>query len=502
MPQSKWPFDVFLCHSSHDKHQVTEIATQLKTNGLTVWLDEWELSPGEIWKQSLDERLLEIGSVAVFVGPGGTPWSDLDVQAFLLEFARLNCPIIPVMLEEVRSRPELPAFMQGQSWVDFRKYRPDPIEQLCALISGKQDFAIARPSLFHNGELPPELDAVSHQRDLVATAYDTAADVDADAEYADFDSEDFDTEIFDDEDFDDTDYYEEDEDPQPEIFEADYYEAEERGYNHNPGSGEAETPIDNPQPTITELHQGMIVQLAGSVNIEMRNIPAGSFLMGAPPEEEGADDDERPQHLVNVSPFSLATYPITQAQWRMVARWPSVNIDLNQSPSGFTGENRPVETVTFEQAQEFCDRLSKQTGWLFRLPSEAEWEYACRSGTKTPYHFGDDISPESANTRDTHNETTDVGKYPANGYGLYDMHGNVWEWCTDRWHNSYEGAPDTSQPWVDGEFVDTRVLRGGSWDSEPSSCRSAYRIGCEYDGCDYFIGFRIVCCDPARVESE
>ena len=109
MPQSNWPFDVFLCHNSHDKSQVKEIAKQLKTSGLNVWLDEWELPPGQVWKQALDERLLEVGSVAVFVGPGGTPWSDLDVQAFLLEFARLNCPIIPVMLDQGSIRPQLPS---------------------------------------------------------------------------------------------------------------------------------------------------------------------------------------------------------------------------------------------------------------------------------------------------------------------------------------------------------------------------------------------------------
>ncbi|MEM8717381.1 MAG: SUMF1/EgtB/PvdO family nonheme iron enzyme, partial [Cyanobacteria bacterium P01_G01_bin.4] len=486
-PQSNWPFDVFLCHNSHDKSQVSEIAKQLQTSGLNVWLDEWELPPGQLWKQALDERLLEVGSVAVFVGPGGTPWNDLDVQAFLLEFARLNCPIIPVMLEEVGTRPQLPSYIQGQSWVDFRRYRPDPIEQLCERISHKQEFAVARPTLFYDDdEHACEQGAASHEYTSVANNHTIARELEAnDAEYLDA------------RDVDAPDIEYEDGDPQANRIESEYYDEAERGFNHDLVDT-AESPIDNPQPTITQLHQGLIVQLADCINIEMRSIPAGTFLMGAAPEEEGSENDERPQHAVNVSAFTLATYPVTQAQWRTIARWPRVNIDLNPSPSGFDGDNRPVETITFEQAQEFCDRLTEYSGWIFRLPSEAEWEYACRSGTKTPYHFGDDISPETANTLDTHNQTTEVGQYPANGYGLYDMHGNVWEWCTDYWHSSYEGAPDTSKPWVDGEYANTRVLRGGSWDSDPSTCRSSYRIGCQYDGCDYFIGFRVVC-DPDGV---
>ena len=435
MPQSEtllsdWPFDVFLCYNREDKGQVTEIAKQLKTKGMHVWLDEWELQPGQIWKQELDARLLEVATVAVFVGPNGkAPWMDLDVQAFLMEFSRLNCPIIPVILEEVRKRPELPAYMQGTSWVDFRKYRPDPIDQLCQKIADKQTFAIARPTLAFpdDAEFIPDID---------------------DLEIAD--GEEFDVEA-------------------------------------------AEGPVAPPQPSITDLHQGMVVQLADGVSLEMRNIPAGTYEMGAPADEAASDDDERPQHEVDVTAFSIGTYPITQAQWRVVAGWPEIEEELSPSPSGFAGDSRPVEMITFLQAQEFCDRLSQHTGRAFRLPSEAEWEYACRSGTKTPFHFGEELTPETSNFLETHHETTEVGKYPANGYGLYDMHGNVWEWCTDVWHNSYDGAPTTSVPWLEDGFDEARVLRGGSWDSEANCCRSAYRIGCKYDGCDYFIGFRVVC---------
>ncbi|MGK7910246.1 MAG: SUMF1/EgtB/PvdO family nonheme iron enzyme [Synechococcus sp.] len=512
MSQFNWPFDVFLCHNSHDKNQVSEIAQQLKTSGLNVWLDEWELQPGKLWKQELDEHLLEVGSVAVFVGPGGTPWSDLDIQAFLLEFARLNCPIIPVILEEVRTRPELPTYMQGQSWVDFRKYRPDPIQQLRERISHKPDFAIARPTLAYPDDEPsPSFDPEGYHLAQAASSEEYVAAPDADVEYIDArelnvdNLSDANGEVVQDEvDYYEAEYYEANDDEANDVEANDiqdgYSEIEDDLSNYSDSDYsdsdiKAEQRIDHPQPTITELHQGIVVHLGDSTHIEMRNIPAGSFVMGAPTDEQGSDNDERPQHEVKVSPFAIASYPVTQSQWRMVARWPRVNHDLSLSPSGFNGDNRPVESVTFEQAQEFCDRLTQYSGWSFRLPSEAEWEYACRSGTKTPYHFGDDISPETANTLDTHNQTTDVGNYPANGYGLYDMHGNVWEWCTDYWHNSYDGAPDTSKPWVEGEFDDTRVLRGGSWDSEPSICRSSYRIGCKYDGCDYFIGFRVVC-DP------
>ncbi|MBO3457297.1 formylglycine-generating enzyme family protein [Aetokthonos hydrillicola Thurmond2011] len=257
--------------------------------------------------------------------------------------------------------------------------------------------------------------------------------------------------------------------------------------------------------------------LGNGIELEMVLIPGGSFIMGAPETEEGSSDDERPQHKVTVSTFFMGRYPITQAQWKTVAALDKVNRDLNPDPSRFKGDNRPVECVSWYDAVEFCQRLSnKHPKRQYRLPSESEWEYACRAGSTTPFHFGDTISTDVANycgTDDKENkwsgsygrgskgiyrqETTEVGSFDAaNGFGLYDMHGNVWEWCADHWHDNYEGAPTDGSAWVDENENDNRsrrLLRGGSWISLPEVCRSASRSFC-YPVDDYlYVGFRVVC---------
>jgi formylglycine-generating enzyme required for sulfatase activity len=235
--------------------------------------------------------------------------------------------------------------------------------------------------------------------------------------------------------------------------------------------------------------------LGGGVILEMVAIPGGTFLMGSPETEKGRDDDESPQHTVRVAPFFMAKYPVTQAQWRAVAAFPKINIDLKPDPSQFKGANRPVEQVNWHEAVEFCARLAKKTGKTYRLPSEAEWEYACRAGTTTPFHFGETITPDLANYDGnypyasapngiwrkvqlllTPQQTTDVGSFPPNAFGLYDMHGNVWEWCADPWHDNYQGAPADGSVWESGGDQEIRrVHRGGSWVNSAVLCRSANR---------------------------
>jgi formylglycine-generating enzyme required for sulfatase activity len=223
--------------------------------------------------------------------------------------------------------------------------------------------------------------------------------------------------------------------------------------------------------------------------LEMVLIPGGSFVMGAPEGELESTDDERPQHTVVMAQFFMGKYPVTQAQWKAVAAMPQIDRELEPDPSQFKGDNRPVELVSWHDAVEFCARLSAVTKRSYRLPSEAEWEYACRSGTTTPFHFGETISSDYANYaassaygngskgKDRH-ETTPVGSFNvANRFGLYDMHGNVWEWCADHWHDNYEGAPIDGSAWVKGGNSDRRVLRGGSWVNVPEHCRSAFRDG-------------------------
>ena len=220
--------------------------------------------------------------------------------------------------------------------------------------------------------------------------------------------------------------------------------------------------------------------------LEMVAIPGGRFLMGSPVDEEGHDSRESPQHEVDIEPFFMGRYPVTQAQWRSVAAMPQIQRELNPSPSRFRGDRLPVEQVSWDDAVEFCGRLSAYTGRQYCLPTEAQWEYACRAGTTTPFHFGDTISTEVANydgsayaagpQGKTRGKTTPVDQFGiANAFGLSDMHGNVWEWCQDRWHGSYEGAPSDGQAWLTDGEVAHRILRGGSWFIYPGNCRSASR---------------------------
>jgi formylglycine-generating enzyme required for sulfatase activity len=244
-------------------------------------------------------------------------------------------------------------------------------------------------------------------------------------------------------------------------------------------------------------------QMADGVVLEMVAIPAGRFWMGSPLEEEGRSEEESPQHSVSLAAFFVSKYPITQAQWRAVATLPNVELDLHPNPAYFIGETRPVEQISWHEAVEFCQRLTQKTGRHYRLLSEAEWEYACRAGTTTPFHFGATLSTDLANFNGNYvygagtkgsyrQETTPVGM-AANGFGLYDLHGNVWEWCADPWHPSYDGAPTDGSVWLAGGDETRRLLRGGAWFYDPWDCRSAYRVGSKADYKDSKIGFRVAC---------
>ncbi len=240
-------------------------------------------------------------------------------------------------------------------------------------------------------------------------------------------------------------------------------------------------------------------ELSKNVALAMISIPGGTYIMGSP-ESEG-DADERPQHQITVEPFFMSKYPITQAQWRVIAALPKVKQNLNPNPSKYRGLNRPVESVSWHEAVEFCLRLSQKTGRDYRLPSEAEWEYACRAGTTTSFHFGETITSELVNCSSDETveskgryrrETTDVGSFQvANAFGLYDMHGQVWEWCADPWHNNYNGAPTDGKVWQLGGDFNRRVLRGGSWSFSAELCRSASRSWNESDGGLRICGFRV-----------
>lgn len=241
--------------------------------------------------------------------------------------------------------------------------------------------------------------------------------------------------------------------------------------------------------------------LGGGDRIEMVQIEPGAFEMGSHPNEPYYKSAEGPRHPVRVGGFFISRFEVTQQQWAAVAALPKVSVDLPPNPSTFPGADRPVEGITWIEAKEFCARLSAKTGRLYRLPTEAEWEFACRAGTSTPFCFGETINSALANYQGTEQfahegrgeyrrETIPVGSLgTANYYGLMDVHGNVAEWCEDRFG-----------PYSDAFMIDPtgpkkgndRVVRGGSWRSYPRECRSSARVGFHENHRRNDIGFRVV----------
>jgi formylglycine-generating enzyme required for sulfatase activity len=242
----------------------------------------------------------------------------------------------------------------------------------------------------------------------------------------------------------------------------------------------------------THRAQQFAQDLGGGVVLEMVVIPGGMFRMGSR-EGEGYDD-ERPQHIVRIAPFLMGKYPVTQEQWAAVMKW--------TPPYRCKGARRPVDRVSWNDASEFCERLAIKTGRAYRLPSEAQWEYACRAGTTTPFYFGQTITTDLVNYVGEHtylsepkgvyrHETTEVGSFPPNAFGLYDMHGNVWEWCADAWHDDYSGAPGDGGVWERGG-ASQRIVRGGGWHEPPGLCRSAARLKFDPAEGEDFVGFRVI----------
>ncbi|NEQ73768.1 MAG: formylglycine-generating enzyme family protein [Okeania sp. SIO2C9] len=238
-----------------------------------------------------------------------------------------------------------------------------------------------------------------------------------------------------------------------------------------------------------------IEDLGNGIKLEMVYIPGGSFIMGSPKNELHRYDAESPQHQVILKPFYMSKYPITQNQYLAIMR---------ENPSDFKGENCPVERVTWHNAKKFCQKLSEKTGKIYRLPSESQWEYACRAGTTTPFYFGETITSELANYNGNYTygkapqseyrqKTTEVGIFPPNAFGLYDMHGNVWEWCLDIWHDNYDSSPTDGSTWESPGNSNKRVLRGGCWCNLTRSCRSACRHSFYSYERNSRGGFRIVC---------
>jgi formylglycine-generating enzyme required for sulfatase activity len=254
--------------------------------------------------------------------------------------------------------------------------------------------------------------------------------------------------------------------------------------------------------------QETVLDLGNNVKMRLVLIPAGKFMMGSPATEAGRDSEEGPQHEVTISkPFYMGAFEVTQEQYEQV---------MGVNPSFFKGAKNPVETVFWEDAVEFCRKLSARTGKKVMLPTEAQWEYACRAGTTTAFHTGDALKPGQANADFPSNpglwdrimawlgmssgqetiQTAPAGSFPPNDFGLYDMHGNVWEWCSD-WYGEdyYANSPKTDPRGPDSGS--DRVLRGGSWDDDPLNCRSANRFWHSLGFQSCYFGFRVAVDLPA-----
>lgn len=253
---------------------------------------------------------------------------------------------------------------------------------------------------------------------------------------------------------------------------------------------------------ISKQNKFFVEYLGEGINLEMIFIPAGTFLMGSSNNDPEKEKDETPQYRVNIFPFYMSKYPITQAQWRMVSNFPKAHRHLKPNPSSFKGDNLPVERVSWHDAKEFCLRLKGYTQRNYRLPTEAEWEYACRGGSNSLFSFGDIINPQFANYDSRKNskgedkyerKTSPVDSFSPNGFGLYDFHGNVWEWCEDHYTASYINKAKDGSAFYSKLMNSPRVVRGGSWSLTGNYCRSAKRSSYTADSTYNFIGFRVVC---------
>jgi formylglycine-generating enzyme required for sulfatase activity len=246
-------------------------------------------------------------------------------------------------------------------------------------------------------------------------------------------------------------------------------------------------------PAASELRS---VDLGGGLEMKFAPLPPGSFLMGSSDYEEGGTEDESPQHTVTITRgFHLSIYPVTQAQWQAI---------MGSVPEGLKGAGHPVTLVSWLDCLEFCRRLRQRTGGRYRLPSEAEWEYACRAGTTTPFHFGETISADLANyySEEVYGDgqkgkyrqkTSPAGIFPPNAWALHDLHGNVYEWCEDWYHEKYYNISPEEDPAGPRQGTH-RVIRGGAWSEAPALCRSAARDKCVPSYRVVLIGFRVVMC--------
>ncbi len=424
---------IFLAHAKEDKAEVIKLYERLKQKGYKPWLDKKDLLGGQLWD---DEIKKAINSSDIFIACLSK--QSVEKQGYVQKEFRMalqKCGelpenkiyLIPLRLDDCK----IPNLRQREYGINLRDYQwidyfeSDGFEQLIRAIEHYFSKSLS----------------ISKQGDSSDLGDPNSAEA-----YLD----------------------------RVNLLAASHRAAEESFAQETMAAQATSRASKSPNPIAIDLGNG--------ITLELVHIPGGMFLMGAPYTQEGGLDQERPTHQVTIPEFWMGKYPVTQEQYQAV---------IGNNPSRFfdEGASHPVENVSWYDAIAFCEEVLQKTGDRIRLPSEAEWEYACRAETTTRYYFGHHLAKEQANFSHNKGKTTPVGVYLPNAYGLYDMHSNVQEWCQDLWHDNYERAPKDGSAWMSGGDSNVRIARGGSFRSHHHHCLSASRDYTNLPSSN--IGFRV-----------
>lgn len=382
------PF-TFISYARADAEFVLRLAGELRAKGVSIWLDKFDIKPGDDWGRAVDAALEACECFLLIVSPESI--ASNNVMDELTAAVEDEKRIVPLLYQQCR----IPLRIRRLHYVDFTRDYDVAVGLLIETLGGQQNIT------------PPPVEKLAE--------------------------------------------------PKP----------------------EPKKPAQKPKPR--PLHESFTEQLPDGVKLEMVAIPGGSFEMGST-----NFDTSQPIHTVRVKPFHMGKYQVTQAQWKAV---------MGKNPSHFKGDTLPVEQVSWDDAKAFCRNLSEMTGNTYRLPSEAEWEYAARAGSTGDFCFGDNPNPLilfAWYKENSEKKTHPVGEKKPNAFWLYDVHGNVFEWCEDTWHESYKGAPDDGTAWVTGRDQQRRLLRGGSWFNNSINARAVYRVANPSELRFIHVGFRLV----------
>lgn len=432
-PASDHSFDVFLSHNSKDKKAVIALGERLKACGLKVWLDVWELRPGERWQDALEDIIRTTRTVAVLVGKDGLgPWEAIEMHACLNEFASRRLRVIPVLMPGCRKKPELPLLLRDFTWVDLRGGKDKEekgFELIMWGITGKKPGMAPFPP-------PPPPPPWMWRIGVIAVIASLS------------------TSVF----------------------------VQIRNYAYG-----------EPSPTTPSTH----LQFKSDEDLHMVKLNGGDVWIGSDPAINGeVSSDEKPRHLVTIKPFCIGRYEVTREQYStFIVETGYVGEGDWSSPGFFQSDDHPVLNVSLNDVQAYIKWLNGKTGKKpYRLPTEAEWEFAARAGTSWSRYWGDNakkacdyanFSFEGSGCKDDYPKTAPVGLFKPNGFGLYDMLGNVAEWTCSDYQMPYGGAE--TQCGTGAE----RVVRGGSWSDGSMSVRSASRDKYKLGYTENSIGFRL-----------